>query len=229
MCTFYIFLVLWSYTKAQEAVDTLITINTIKKAEKISGLNFNEAERDSMQDGLNRYLENYQNIREFSLENNIPPAFIFNPIPLNFHLSEFPKKFKISDYSYTQIPERIEELSFYPVGELAELIRTRKLSSLELTQFCLNRLKNYGPVLECVITLTEDLALKQAKQADIEIAAGKYRGPLHGIPYGIKDLFSKKGYKTTWGATPYKDQIIDQDATVVKKLEEAGAVSRTAQ
>jgi Asp-tRNA(Asn)/Glu-tRNA(Gln) amidotransferase A subunit family amidase len=104
------------------------------------------------------------------------------------------------------------------------LLRIQKLTSLELTRFCLERLKKYGPVLECVITLTEELALKQAGQADKEIAAGNYRGLLHGIPYGIKDLFAAKGYKTTWGATPYKNQMIDLDATVVKKLQAAGAV-----
>jgi Asp-tRNA(Asn)/Glu-tRNA(Gln) amidotransferase A subunit family amidase len=223
-CIFYIILILSSYTQAQQSVDTLITIETIKIAEKIIGLNFNNAECDSMQDGLNQFLEKYQQIHEFSLENSMPPAFLFNPIPLNLSYSKLNKMFKISDYSSTQMPKRYEDLAFYSIGELAELIRTRKISSLDLTQFFLDRLKKYDPDLECVITLTENLAIRQATQADIEIAAGKYRGTLHGIPYGIKDLFAKKGYKTTWGATPYKDQIINQDATVVKKLEEAGAV-----
>jgi Asp-tRNA(Asn)/Glu-tRNA(Gln) amidotransferase A subunit family amidase len=202
----------------------LIAINSIKNAEKLIGLKFENVERDSMKDGLNEYLVNYQNIHEFSIENSTPPALMFNPIPLNFHIFDIQKTFEISDYSHTQMPKRFDELAFYSIGELAELIRTRKLNSLELTQLCLDRLKKYDSDLECVITLTETLALKQAKQADIEIATGNYKGPLHGIPYGIKDLFAKKEYKTTWGAMPYKDQIINQDATVVKKLEEAGAV-----
>jgi Asp-tRNA(Asn)/Glu-tRNA(Gln) amidotransferase A subunit family amidase len=103
-------------------------------------------------------------------------------------------------------------------------MRTKQITSMELSKFFLARLKEYGPKLECVITLTEELALKQAARADEEIAVGKYRGMLHGIPYGAKDLLAVRGYKTTWGAAPYKDQIIDQDAAVIKKLEEAGAV-----
>ena len=119
--------------------------------------------------------------------------------------------------------DNLEELAFASVAQLAELIRTRQVNSTELTKMYLSRLKEHGPTLECVVTLTEDLALKQAARADREIAAGKYRGPLHGIPYGAKDLLAVKGYKTTWGAMPYKDQMIDENATVVKRLEEAGA------
>ncbi|MGH7457039.1 MAG: amidase, partial [bacterium] len=110
------------------------------------------------------------------------------------------------------------------VGDLAELIRTRRVTSTQLTQMYLDRLKKYGPKLECVVTLTEERALEQARRADEEIAAGKYRGPLHGIPYGAKDLLAAKGYKTTWGSVPYKDQMIDADATVIQRLEKAGAV-----
>ena len=221
---FFLCFVVFSQTIAQQPVDSLITKDTLKYGEKIIGLDFIDAERDSMLDGLNERLANYQRIHEFTLKNNTPPVLLFNPIPLNWQRPKVQKLFMISDYSSAKMPENFEELAFYSVGELAELIRTGKLSSIELTKLCLDRLMKYGPVLECVITLTEDLALKQAHQADQEIAAGTYRGPLHGIPYGIKDLFTTKGYKTTWGATPYKDQIIDQDATVVKKLEEAGAV-----
>jgi Asp-tRNA(Asn)/Glu-tRNA(Gln) amidotransferase A subunit family amidase len=110
------------------------------------------------------------------------------------------------------------------VPQLAELIRTRRVSSTELTKMYLGRLKRYGPKLLCVVTLTEDLALKQAAAADAELKRGKYRGPLHGIPWGAKDLFATKGIKTTWGAEPYRDQVIDYNATVVERLEEAGAV-----
>ncbi|MBM3297359.1 MAG: amidase, partial [Candidatus Aminicenantes bacterium] len=110
------------------------------------------------------------------------------------------------------------------VTKLAALLRARKITSTELTQLYLDRLKTYGPRLECVITLTEELALEQARRADAEISAGRYRGPLHGIPWGAKDLLSTKGIRTTWGAVPYKDRVFDEDATVVKKLEEAGAV-----
>src|SRR6185503_11758001 len=110
------------------------------------------------------------------------------------------------------------------VPQLAELIRTRRISSTELTKMYLDRLKRYGLKLLCVVTLTEELALKQAAAADAEIKRGKYRGSLHGIPWGAKDLFATKGIKTTWGAEPYRDQVIDYDSTVVERLTEAGAV-----
>src|SRR5262249_22517941 len=114
--------------------------------------------------------------------------------------------------------------AFLPVTSLAALLRTRQVSSLELTKLYLERLKKYDPVLRCVVTLTEELALKQAEKADREIAAGRYRGPLHGIPWGAKDLIAYPGYKTTWGAAPFKEQSFDTKATVARKLEEAGAV-----
>jgi Asp-tRNA(Asn)/Glu-tRNA(Gln) amidotransferase A subunit family amidase len=118
----------------------------------------------------------------------------------------------------------VEELAFLPVTELSELVRRKRVTSLELTQMYLARLKKYDPVLKCVISLTEDRALEKARAADAEIARGKYRGPLHGIPWGAKDLLAVRGYKTTWGAGPFKDQVIDVDATVVQRLDAAGAV-----
>src|SRR5205823_7011482 len=118
----------------------------------------------------------------------------------------------------------VEDLAFATVPQLSELIRTKKVSSVELTKMYLGRLKKYGPKLLCVVTLYEDLAMKQAQDADNDLKRGKYRGPLHGIPWGAKDLFATKGIKTTWGAEPYRDQMIDYDATVVERLREAGAV-----
>jgi Asp-tRNA(Asn)/Glu-tRNA(Gln) amidotransferase A subunit family amidase len=120
--------------------------------------------------------------------------------------------------------ENIEELAFLPVTELSELLRRKRVTSVELTQMYLARLKKYDPVLKCVITLTEDRALEKARAADAELSRGKYRGPLHGIPWGAKDLLAVRGYKTTWGAGPFKDQVIDADATVVQRLDAAGAV-----
>ncbi len=121
-------------------------------------------------------------------------------------------------------PSDIEDLAFAPVTELAQLIRSGQITSTELTRMYLARLKKYGPRLECVVTLTEDLALAQAARADEEIATGHYRGPLHGIPYGAKDLLAVKGYKTTWGAKAYEDQVINDNAAVIERLKEAGAV-----
>jgi len=201
-----------------------ITKENIEKAEKIIGLEFTDAERDSMQTSLDEQLTNYDNIRKVKLANNVPPAILFNPIPVGF---EFPKEQRpvvFGDYSFVKLPSDKNDLAFYSIGELAELIKTKQITSTELTKYFLKRLKKYDPVLHCVITLTEERALKQAKLMDEEITKGKYRGMLHGIPFGVKDLLSTKDYKTTWGSVPFKDQMIEEDATVIKKLEEAGAV-----
>jgi Asp-tRNA(Asn)/Glu-tRNA(Gln) amidotransferase A subunit family amidase len=209
---------------SQEKRQNPITVDNVVSAEKIIGLEFTQAKRDSMLDNLSDQLKNYENLRKVSLPNNIPPAILFNPIPAGFQLEKAKKPFKMSPPGKVVMPKNLEDLAFYSVRQLAQLIRTRKVTSEQLTRMYLDRLKRYGPKLECVITLTEDLALKQAKRADAEIAKGKYRGPLHGIPYGAKDLLAAKGYKTTWGSVPYKDQVIDEDATVIKRLEDAGAV-----
>jgi len=198
--------------------------STVKSAEKILGLEFTPAEREMMLEGLNDQLEAYAEIRKATIPNDLPPADYFNPLagqPIpEGDLGPAVRR----QVTPPPVPANLEELAFLPVTQLAELIRTRKITSTELTKMYLARLKRLGPKLECVITLTEDLALEQAARADREIAEGKYRGPLHGIPWGAKDLLAKKGYPTTWGAMPYKDQVIDVDATVVEKLEEAGAV-----
>ena len=201
-----------------------ITTENIKDAEKIIGIEFNSAERDSMLSDLDSQLVNYKHLREIDLKNSVPPAILFNPIPVGFEFPKEQKPIKFSAYSYVKLPKDINDLAFYSIGELAELIRTKQITSTRLTKFFLERLKKYDPELHCVITLTEERALKQAKLMDEEIAAGKYRGMLHGIPFGVKDLLATKDYKTTWGATPFKDQMIDEDATVIKKLEDAGAV-----
>ncbi len=201
-----------------------ITPETVEEAQKIIGLNFDAAKRDSMLRNLAEQLERYEKLRTISLPNSVPPAILFNPIPAGFEFEKVKKPLKMSRSGKVIMPRNIEDLAFYSVAQLAELIRTRKVTSEHLTMIYLGRLKRYGPKLECYVTLTDDLALKLAKQADREIAKGKYRGPLHGIPFGVKDLLSVKGYRTTWGSVPYKDQLIDEDATVVKRLEDAGAV-----
>jgi Asp-tRNA(Asn)/Glu-tRNA(Gln) amidotransferase A subunit family amidase len=201
-----------------------ITKENIEKAEKIIGLEFTDAERDSMQTSLDEQLTNYDNIRKVKLPNNVPPAILFNPIPVGYVFPKEQKEIVFGDYSYVKLPSDKNDLAFYTVGELAELIIAKQITSTELTKFFLERLKKYDPELHCVITLTEERALKQAKLMDEEIAEGKYRGMLHGIPFGVKDLLAAKDYKTTWGSVPFKDQMIVEDATVIKKLDEAGAV-----
>lgn len=201
-----------------------VTRQIIHYAEQLIGLQFNEAKEDSMLDGLNDQLKNYEAIRKFNLDNSVMPAVLFNPIPDGFKVSTTQNTFHVSDYSKTKMPKDINNLAFYSIGQLAHLIKTKQITSVKLTKFFIDRLKKYGPKLECIITLTEERAMKEAEEADKEISKGKYRGLLHGIPYGVKDLLATKDYKTTWGAMPYKDQMIDEDAAVIKKLHAAGAV-----
>ena len=201
-----------------------VTNSMIDDAAALIGLEFSRAEKDSMVGDLNDLLDSYESLRGIEMSNSIAPAFVFNPILPGMVFENKSNKFSHNRPRNVERPENLEDVAFWPITKLAELIRTRRVSSVELTNMYLNRLRKYGPVLECVVTLTHELALRQARRADEEIAAGNYRGPLHGIPWGAKDLLATKGIKTTWGSVPFKEQVFDYDATVVKKLEEAGAV-----
>ena len=199
-----------------------ITSTTAVEMQKVLGFTFSNSSQ--LPSALRDNLASYQEMRKTRLLNSDSPALIFDPVPIGFTLETEQKPIHWSSPKIIAMPTNRAELAFYSVSDLGELIRTRQISSTELTQFYLERLKRYDRVLHCVITLTEEVALQQAAHADQEIAAGKYRGPLHGLPYGLKDLFSVRGYRTTWGAAPFKDQVIDADAAVAKKLEAAGAV-----
>ncbi len=201
-----------------------ITADDVRSAAKIAGLDFSDSEIDSLLPALSDFRESYAANRKANIPNSLSPALVFNPLPPGIMIDPTQKPAVFSNPGKVKLPQNRDDLAFYSVRELAELIRTKQITSVELTKFFIERLKKYDEKLHCVITLTEDLALEQAKRADAEIARGKYRGLLHGIPYGAKDLLAKKGYKTTWGAMPYKDQILNYDATVITKLEEAGAV-----
>lgn len=183
-----------------------------------------DSERDSLMDNLKQFQDSYKALHALVLNNNISPALVFNPLPYGFQINNKQLPINWNLPKEVTMPGNREELAFYPVYKLATLIRNKKITSVELTTIYLNRLKKFGDTLQCVISLMEEPALQQAKKADEEIAKGKYRGPLHGIPYGIKDLLAVEGTKTTWGAAPYKDQSINTTATVVKKLNDAGAV-----
>ena len=203
-----------------------ITPEMIQSAAKVAGLSFTSDELATIARSLNEegsFLESYEKIRATNLGNDIQPAIVFNPVPPGMKLPREHKPFTMSDVTVAP-PSTDEDLAFLPVRHLAKLIETRQITSTELTKLYLSRLKKYDPKLYCVVTLTEELARKQAKKADEEIAAGTYRGPLHGIPWGAKDLLAVRGYKTTFGASSYKDQRIERDATVYTKLTEAGAV-----
>ncbi len=192
-------------------------------AQKLIGLEFTDAQETMAVAGVNRNLDAYETVRKIDIPLDTEPAFAFHPARARKTLYGPKQKFR---FSKVQLPsfKSVDDLAFATVPQLAELIRARKVSSTDLTKMYLARLKRFGPKLLCVVTLTEELALKQAAAADDEIKRGKYRGPLHGIPWGAKDLFATKGIKTTWGAEPYRDQVIDYDSTVVERLNEAGAV-----
>jgi hypothetical protein len=178
--------VLWA--KMQDDEVTKVTKEILKDAEQIAGFEFTDQERDLMVDGLNKRLKSYDKLREVRLDNSVVPAIQFNPVvpDMSFEKKQLP--IKASKPLKAKLPSDIEQLSFWTITNLAGMIKSRKVSSLELTSMYLNRLKKYDSKLQCVITLTEELALQQAKRADKEIAAGRYRGPLHGIPWGAKDL-----------------------------------------
>lgn len=201
-----------------------ITASDIAAAEKLSALEFTGSERAMMRRGLAEARDQYRQLRTIPLPNAVTPAFRFSPLLPGMELEKESRPFAYSEPEDTEVPENYEDLAFYSVTQLARLIKTRKITSTDLTELYLRRLKSYGPKLECVVTLTEDLAREQARRADEEIAGGTYRGPLHGIPWGAKDLLAVKGYPTTWGSAIYKEQVFEEDATVVRKLEEAGAV-----
>ena len=215
--------VLWARLQGAQEV----TKEMIAQAEKIAGLEFSDEQREAMVQGLNRNAEAYAQLRTVELSNAVAPAIRFDvTVPGRPAPASRPKAARRARRTGPAVkrPANLEEVAFWPVTRLAELVRTRQVTSLELTRLYLDRLKRHGPTLECVVTLTEERALEQARQADAEIAAGRYRGPLHGIPWGAKDLLAVRGYPTTWGASPYRDQVIDMDATVVRRLDEAGAV-----
>ena len=200
-----------------------ITIEAIRAAENIIGIELTDHERHDILEGLRENLKGFAKIREKELGDADFPSAMFNPLPAGFQLPVERKPFQHSKVS-VQAPNRLEDACYHSVLQLGSLLRSRQISSLKLTKMYLARLRKYDSKLKFVVNLTENLALKQAAKADAEIAEGNYRGPLHGIPYGIKDLFSVKGYPTTWGAKPFKDRIIDTDASVVRSLEKAGAV-----
>ncbi len=187
-------------------------------------LQFDSIEQTMIDSGMAEIIQAYREIRAYGLPNSTPPAIQFNPLPYGFHLPEPTPPIQWEIPEGIAIPSWEADLAYMSIPELASLIRSREISCLALTEFFLNRLKKYDPQLHCVVTLTEEYAIEQAKKMDAELAAGKDRGILHGIPFGAKDLFAFPGYPTTWGAGAYKEQVLEETAGIIKKLEEAGAV-----
>jgi Asp-tRNA(Asn)/Glu-tRNA(Gln) amidotransferase A subunit family amidase len=208
--------------------------DVLKCAEQIDGVRFTDAEEELAVGGASRNLDSYEELRKLNIPLDTEPAMTFRPyrgqtrssgqMPASAGQSTRNAKLAVARVPKTAAPGNLEDLAFEPVTVLASLLESRRVTSTDLTRMYLARLKKYGEQLHCVVTLTEELALAQAAAADKEIKAGKYRGPLHGIPFGVKDLFDTKGIRTTWGAKPYEHRVAQVDATIVERLRDAGAV-----
>ncbi len=223
---------------AKATAQPKISAEMLDQAAELAGVGpFTAEQKKMMLDGLNDQRDAYAQIRALKLTNDVPPAYAFHPGPAvrtaiecdaappgaagRSNILRFTGD---GGYGRWAVPSNIEEMAFWPVSQLEIAIESGKVKSLDLTLMYIERLKRYDAKLHFVITLTEERAIAQAKKADEEIAAGKYRGPLHGIPWGAKDLLAVKGYPTTWGAGGFEHQSFDEDATVVQRLDEAGAV-----
>jgi len=216
--------VLWGQLQQQQQGPD-ITKEMIASSEEISGVHFSDEERTQMVRNLQQMRGSIQQLHQVPLDMSVFPAIVFDPVPPGKELAKKAKaKMVRGNVPVMSRPGSLDELAYAPVTQLSEMVRTRKVKPSELTDMYLARLKRYDPQLHFVINLTEERARKQASDLDAEISRGKYRGPLHGIPWGAKDLLAVKGYPTTWGAGLYKDQTFDYDATVVKRLDDAGAV-----
>lgn len=206
------------------AQDSSIQKKDLINSAKLFDLSFTTKEIDTLYSDVIDNIANFKAMHNLPLANSVPLSMWQTPVLPGMHFNEVQKTILWKLDNTVQLPANKNELAFYSVEQLASLIKNKKISSLALTQFFIERIKKWGDTLQCVISIQEDMAYAQARKADAELAQGKYRGLLHGIPYGLKDLFAVKGTKTTWGAAPYQNQVIDEDAFVYTKLKEAGAV-----
>lgn len=213
--------VLWARVAAGEE----ITEASIAAAAEIAGVSFTDEERAQMVNGLRTQTRRLAALHAVPLDNATAPAILFNPLPHPNALPTAPQRPVVpSRVAVRPVPAALESLAYASVTQLADLVRRRQVTSTQLTTMYLARLERLDPQLKCVTNLTRERALTQARAADAEIARGRYRGPLHGIPWGAKDLLAVRGTPTTWGTAPFRDQMLDEDATVVQRLDAAGAV-----
>jgi Asp-tRNA(Asn)/Glu-tRNA(Gln) amidotransferase A subunit family amidase len=220
------------YAMVEERPKEKVTTEMIDHAANVAGVNIPPEKREALLSKLNEQRRGYEAIRKLHLPNDVPPAFRFDPVtsPLFAPAPESaPVRLPVTiaevpEIANGEVPKDLDKLAYATIGELGALIRSRKVSVTDITQMYLARLKRYNPQLNFLVTLTEERALAQAGVLDSELAKGRYRGPLHGIPWGAKDLLAVRGYPTTWGAGGYQQQTFNEDATVVKRLDEAGAV-----
>jgi Asp-tRNA(Asn)/Glu-tRNA(Gln) amidotransferase A subunit family amidase len=201
-----------------------ITAEMIDSAAAIADVHIADDQKAMLLDVLTNDVAGYEAIHALHMPNSVAPALVFDPVPAGMTIPTAVKPLRLGRAPRVRRPAKLEDVAFWSVRELGELVRTRQVTPTELTKMYLARLKRYDPQLKFTIALTEERALKQAAHADREIAAGRYRGPLHGLPWGAKDLLAVKGYRTTWGAGGFETQMIDEDATVVQRLDAAGAI-----
>ena len=206
------------------AQDSTIQKTDLISSAKLYDISFTTKEIDTLYSDVIDNLANYKAMHRLPLANSVPLSMWQTPVVPGMHFNTVQKTIAWKLDNTVQLPTNKNDLAFYTLEQLASLIKNKKISSLALTQFFIDRIKKWGDTLQCVISIQEDIAYAEAKKADAELAQGKYRGLLHGIPYGLKDLFAVKGTKTTWGAAPYQNQIIEEDAFVYTKLRDAGAV-----
>jgi len=206
------------------AQDSTIQKSDLFSTAKIFDLHFTTKEIDTLYSDVIDNLANYKAMHKLSLPNSTPLSMWQTPVLPSMKLNHQQAPIKWELDNNIQLPKNKNDLAFYSIEQLASLIKNKKISSLELTRFFIERIKKWGDTLQCVINIQEEIAYQQAKKADEEIAKGQYKGLLHGIPYGLKDLFAVKGTKTTWGAAPYQNQVLEEDAYVYTRLKEAGAV-----
>jgi len=212
------------YAKMTEAGATKIDAAMLKSAAAIAGLQFSDATLASMVQGVNQNLDRINSLHAQKIPNNVSPPFYFSPIVPGMQVDRTRAPIKMSKLPAIKRPANLEDVAFWPVTHLAQLLKSRAVTSVELTEMYLARLKRYNGKINCVVSFCDELAMRQAMQADTEIAAGKYRGPLHGMPWGAKDIIAVKGYKTTWGSGAYKDQVIEEEASVYEMIRDAGGV-----
>ncbi|MDH3223981.1 MAG: amidase, partial [Gemmatimonadota bacterium] len=213
---------LWAEMSRQQAAE--VTGEMVRDAGWVAGLELTEEQAQEMAEGVNRNLRNQEELWETPLDNSVGPPLYFSPLVPGMTVDREARTFRTSDTSGLRRPADLEEVAFWPLASLGELVRTRQVSSVELTEMYLARLRRYNPTYNNVVTFTEGLAVEEARRADAELAAGRYRGPLHGLPWGAKDILGVRGYPTTWGSEAFRGQVTEYEASVVRLLREAGAV-----
>jgi Asp-tRNA(Asn)/Glu-tRNA(Gln) amidotransferase A subunit family amidase len=213
-----------AWARLQEAGADRITLAMVTDALKLSGIELAEGDRQALVDAANTNLERVEALRGLHIPNDVSPPYHFSPVVPGMTVDRTRRPWVLSKAPSLKRPANLEDVAFWPVRHLAELVRTKQVTSVELTRMYLARLHRHNPVLNNVVTFLDGHGLAEAERADREIAAGRYKGPLHGIPWGCKDIITVKGVKTTWGSPAFTEQQFDYDASIVEMLRDAGAV-----